>query len=176
MSLCKKVNEYSTKLLVVSMNISALQIMNHNFVDKFKSLIEKVGVSPSLIGIEITETVLMENMKENTKKLKALKALGVKISLDDFGTGYSSLNYLVHLPLSQVKIDQSFVRGMSQGEEFIRLVKLIVNIAHTLSLPVVAEGVEYEEDLKLLQSLKIDYIQGYYFSKPVCEEEALKLI
>ena len=172
----KKVNEYSTKLLVVSMNISALQIMNHNFVDKFKSLIEKVGVSPSLIGIEITETVLMENMKENTKKLKALKALGVKISLDDFGTGYSSLNYLVHLPLSQVKIDQSFVRGMSQGEEFIRLVKLIVNIAHTLSLPVVAEGVEYEEDLKLLQSLKIDYIQGYYFSKPVCEEEALKLI
>ena len=80
------------------------------------------------------------------------------------------------MPLSQVKIDQSFVRGMSQGEEFIRLVKLIVNIAHTLSLPVVAEGVEYEEDLKLLQSLKIDYIQGYYFSKPVCEEEALKLI
>lgn len=172
----KKINQEVSEPLVVSMNISALQIMNYNFVDKFKSFIEKVNISPSLVGIEITETVLMENMKENTKKLKELKELGVKISLDDFGTGYSSLNYLVHLPLSQIKIDRSFVRGMNQGDEFIKLVKLIINIAHTLSLPIIAEGVEYEEDLNLLKSLKVDYIQGYYFSKPVCEEEALKLI
>lgn len=172
----KKVNQVSKEPLVVSMNLSALQIMNHNFVNKFKSLIEKVDVDPNLIGIEITETVLMENMKENTKKLKDLKELGIKVSLDDFGTGYSSLNYLVHLPLSQVKIDRSFIRGMNQGDEFIKLVKLIINIAHTLSLPVVAEGVEYEEELKLLKSLNVDYIQGYYFSKPVSEQEALSLI
>lgn len=172
----KKINQISSKPIIVSMNISSLQIMNHNFVDKFKSMLQMVDVSPSLVGIEITETVLMENMNENTKKLKELKELGVKISLDDFGTGYSSLNYLVHLPLSQVKIDRSFVQGMAKGEEFIKLVTLIINISHTLSLPVVAEGVEYQEELELLNSLNVDYIQGYYFSKPICVEEALQLL
>ncbi len=158
------------------MNISALQIMNHNFVDKFKAFMNEVGVLSEQIGIEITETVLMENIEENRKKVQELKELGVMISLDDFGTGYSSLNYLMHLPLSKVKLDRSFIKRLTDSEESVTLVKLIIDLAHSLSLPVVAEGVEVIEELKLLEQMNVDYIQGYYFSKPLCETEALKLL
>lgn len=136
----------------------------------------EVGVLPEQIGIEITETVLMENIEENRKKVQELKELGVMISLDDFGTGYSSLNYLMHLPLSKVKLDRSFIKRLTDSEESVTLVKLIIDLAHSLSLPVVAEGVEVIEELKLLEQMNVDYIQGYYFSKPLCETEALKLL
>lgn len=172
----KKINQNREKPIVVSVNISALQIMNHNFVDKFKALMNEVGVLPEQIGIEITETVLMENIEENQKKVRELKNLGVMISLDDFGTGYSSLNYLMYLPLSKVKLDRSFIQRMRNRNEFISLVKLIIDIAHSLSLPVIAEGVEVKEELDLLEQMKVDYIQGYYFSKPLCEADALRLI
>lgn len=172
----KKINQNREKTIVVSVNISALQIMNHNFVDKFKAFMNEVGVLPEQIGIEITETVLMENIEENRKKVQELKELGVMISLDDFGTGYSSLNYLMHLPLSKVKLDRSFIKRLTDSEESVTLVKLIIDLAHSLSLPVVAEGVEVIEELKLLEQMNVDYIQGYYFSKPLCETEALKLL
>lgn len=118
----------------------------------------------------------MENMDENTKKLKELKELGITISLDDFGMGYSSLNYLMYLPLSKLKLDRSFIQRMANKREFIALVKLVIDIAHSFSLAVVAEGVELLEELMILEEMNADYIQGYYFSKPLCEVEALKLI
>lgn len=172
----KKINCNRQEPIVVSVNISALQIMNPNFVENFKYLMNQVGVLPNQIGIEITETVLMENMDENTKKLKELKDLGITISLDDFGMGYSSLNYLMYLPLSKLKLDRSFIQRMANKREFIALVKLIIDIAHSFSLAVVAEGVEVLEELTILEEMNADYIQGYYFSKPLCEVEALKLI
>ena len=171
-----QINQHREKPLVVSINISALSIMNDNFVDNLKSLIKQANVNPNYIGIEITETVLMENINENMTKILQLKDLGITISLDDFGTGYSSLNYLIHLPLSKVKIDRSFIQGMGKQEEFKDLVRLIINIAHSLDLPVVAEGVEVKDELDILKSMEIDTIQGYYFSRPVDKENAISLV
>ncbi|MDO5793409.1 MAG: EAL domain-containing protein [Turicibacter sp.] len=171
-----QINQHREKTIVVSINISALSIMNDNFVDNLKSLIKQANVNPNYIGIEITETVLMENINENMTKILQLKDLGITISLDDFGTGYSSLNYLIHLPLSKVKIDRSFIQGMGKQEEFKDLVRLIINIAHSLDLPVVAEGVEVKDELDILKSMEIDTIQGYYFSRPVDKENAISLV
>ena len=171
-----EINQNRENPIVVSINISALQIMNDNFVDNFKSLIKQANVNPNYIGIEITETVLMQNINENIKKIRELKDLGITISLDDFGTGYSSLNYLINLPLSKVKIDRSFIKGMGKQDEFKSLVRLIIDIAHSLQLPVISEGVENEEELEILKQMDIDNIQGYYFSKPISKEDALLLI
>lgn len=172
----KKINKKRENKIIVSTNISAIQIMNDNFVDNFKKLIKDVGVEPNCIGIEITETVLLKNIEENIKKVKALKDLGIIISLDDFGTGYSSLNYLIKLPLSQVKIDRSFIKGMNSRHEYIKLVKLIIDIAHSISIPVIAEGVEDSNELRILEDMNIDAIQGYLLSKPLNESEAEKII
>ena len=163
----KKINENREKKIIVSVNISAVQIMKHSFVRTIKKIIDETGVDPKNVGIEITETVLLQNMGENILKIKELKDIGIKISLDDFGTGYSSFSYLVKIPLTNIKIDKSFVWGMKDSEEYRTLVKLCVDTAHALNLKVVAEGVETEEDLKLLQYMKVDHIQGYLFSKPL---------
>ena len=135
----------------------------------------KMNVNPEHIGIEITETVLLENIGENIEKIKKLKELGITISVDDFGTGYSSLNYLVKLPISIVKIDKSFIKGMKKGNDYRTLVRLIIEMSHSLSLQVVAEGVESQEQLDELRQMNANFIQGYVFSKPLSKEEALKL-
>lgn len=166
-SFSKKINENRTKKVIVSVNISAVQIMKHNFVRTIKKIIVETGVNPTDIGIEITETVLLQNIGENILKIKELKDIGIKISLDDFGTGYSSFSYLVKIPLSNIKIDKSFILGMKDSEEYRTLVKLCIDTAHALNLKVIAEGVERVEDLILLKSMKADYIQGYLFSKPL---------
>ena len=171
----KKVNSISDKDIVVSVNISALQIMKDKFVEKLLLNMNKMNVNPEHIGIEITETVLLENIGENIEKIKKLKELGITISVDDFGTGYSSLNYLVKLPISIVKIDKSFIKGMKKGNDHRTLVRLIIEMSHSLSLQVVAEGVESQEQLDELRQMNANFIQGYVFSKPLSKEEALKL-
>lgn len=171
----KKINEGRKDKIVVSINVSALQIMEDDFVAKVKRNIDEVGVSPEIIGVEITETVLLENLDENLVKINALKDLGMKVALDDFGTGYSSLNYLVKLPLSHVKIDKSFITNMSNGSEYIKLIGLIIEITHSLGLKVIAEGVERYDELIILEGMGIDFIQGYLFSKPLPQEEAENL-
>lgn len=171
----KKINEGRNEKLVVSINISALQIMEDNFLEHFIELINQVEVSPEIIGVEITETVLIENIDKNINKIIALKNMGIKVALDDFGTGYSSLSYLVKLPLSHVKIDKSFIRNMKNGNEYIKLIGLIIEAAHSLRLKVVAEGVEKYEELAILDEMGIDFIQGYLFSRPLPQEAAEKL-
>ena len=166
-SFAKKINENRDKKVIVSVNISAVQIMKHSFVRTVKKVIEETGVDPKNIGIEITETVLLKNIEENILKIKELKDIGIKISLDDFGTGYSSFSYLVKIPLSNIKIDKSFIWGMKDSDEYRTLVKLCIDTAHALNLRVVAEGVETEEELGLLRYMKADFIQGYLFSKPL---------
>lgn len=166
-SFAKKINNNREKKVIVSVNISAVQIMKHNFVRTIKKIIDETGVEPNTVGIEITETVLLQNIGENILKIKELKDIGIKISLDDFGTGYSSFSYLVKIPLSNIKIDKSFIWGMKDSEEYRTLVKLCIDTAHALNLKVVAEGVETVEDLGLLKYMKADFIQGYLFSKPL---------
>ncbi|MGL6105743.1 sensor domain-containing protein [Romboutsia sp.] len=171
-----KINKNRKEKLVVSFNVSSIQIMNTNFVKEIKEILNETQVCADCIGIEITETVLLENINENIEKIKILKNLGIKISLDDFGTGYSSLNYLVKLPLSVVKIDRSFIVDMENSQEYVTLVKLIIEISHTLNFEIIAEGVENEKQYNMLKEMGVDYIQGYLFSKPLNESEALKLI
>ena len=121
--------------------------------------------------MEITESLLMEDVAGNIKKLKALRDLGMKISIDDFGTGYSSLGYLAKLPVHTLKIDRSFIITMLNEPDTMTLVQTIISLAHSLRLTVVAEGVEEEEQAKMLRLLRCDQMQGYLFSKPLPVEE-----
>lgn len=176
MEFSRKINENRKRNIVISINISSIQIMKNNFVRKIKKYLGEIGADPKNIGLEITETVLLQNIEENIEKIKELRDIGVKISLDDFGTGYSSFSYLVKLPLNNIKIDKSFVKGMTEAEEYKKLIKLTVDTARALKLNVVGEGVETERDFEILKEIGIDYIQGYLFSKPIPEKEAMELL
>jgi EAL domain-containing protein (putative c-di-GMP-specific phosphodiesterase class I) len=119
------------------------------------------------IDIEITESLIMEDISGNIEKLHALRAMNVSISIDDFGTGYSSLAYLAKLPVQILKIDRAFITAMLGDSDYMTLVSTMISLAHSLRLKVVAEGVESEDEAKILRLLRCDQIQGYLVSKPV---------
>ena len=175
-SFSKKINTFRENKIVISVNISALQIMKSNFVKNIKKILNKIDVDPKIVGIEITETVLLKNIEENLLKIKELKDIGITISLDDFGTGYSSFCYLVKLPLTNIKLDKNFIWGMKDSDEYKTLVKLCVDTAHALNLKIVAEGVETTEELDILKKMNVDFIQGYLFSKPIPENKVIELL
>jgi PAS domain S-box-containing protein/diguanylate cyclase (GGDEF)-like protein len=154
----------------IAVNVSAIQLRQRDFVDVVKEAIS-TGANPTAIDVEITESLLMEDVAGNIKKLKALRDLGMKLSIDDFGTGYSSLGYLAKLPVHTLKIDRSFIIGMLNDADTMTLVSTIISLAHSLRLDVVAEGVEEEEQAKMLRLLRCDQMQGYLFSKPLPVEE-----
>jgi PAS domain S-box-containing protein/diguanylate cyclase (GGDEF)-like protein len=159
----------------IAVNVSALQLRQRDFVDVVKEAIAH-GADPTAIDVEITESLLMEDVAGNIKKLKALRDLGMKISIDDFGTGYSSLGYLAQLPVHTLKIDRSFIMKMVNDPNAMTLVQTIISLAHSLRLSVVAEGVEQEEQAKLLCLLRCDEMQGYLFSKPIPMEQLTPLL
>jgi EAL domain-containing protein (putative c-di-GMP-specific phosphodiesterase class I) len=150
--------------------------MQPDFVENVRNIVVETGVNPAWLDLEITETSLMESFDFNKKKLGEIKKLGISISLDDFGTGYSSLNYLKTLPIDCVKIDKGFVDTMLQSEKDSKIINSIIKLAHNIGLKVVAEGVEDENQFQLLRDYKIEFIQGYYFSKPVNYNEVVILI
>lgn len=156
---------------VLSINVSAPQFQQLDFVDKLNSLLKHYEVPAGQLKLELTESVLMQNLDEVIHKINELKQLGIQFALDDFGTGYSSLSYLMKLPFDVLKIDVSFVRDMFQSKQKEAIVQTIVQLAHNLGLKVVAEGVETEKHFDYLSSLGCDYFQGYLFSKPVAEPE-----
>lgn len=151
----------------VAVNVSSLQLAQNEFVDSVRKLLEKYDISGDLIEFEITESIIMQDVKASIVKLKALTELGSEISIDDFGTGYSSLNYLTCLPLSRLKIDKSFINGMTVSSDSLMIVSSVIALAHGLNLKVIAEGVETEEQLKLLKQLNCDEIQGYFAYRPL---------
>jgi diguanylate cyclase len=150
--------------------------MQPDFVENVRSIVVETGVNPAWLDLEIPETSLMESFDSNKKKLEEIKKLGISISLDDFGTGYSSLNYLKPLPIDCVKIDKGFVDTMLQSEKDSKIINSIIKLAHNIGLKVAAEGVEDENQFELLRDYKIEFIQGYYFSKPVNYNEVIILI
>src|SRR5579859_2484667 len=159
----------------VAVNVSARQLRDPQFVqDVQRALNTQEGLKPAL-ELEITESLLMEDIERNIEWLKALRDLGVTVAIDDFGTGYSSLNYLARLPMDTLKIDRSFVVSMTQSPVNRTIVSTIISLAHALGLKVVAEGVETEEQLNLLRLLKCDEIQGYLLSRPVPSEAIASL-
>lgn len=158
-----------------AVNVSALQLKQVDFVDSVLDAIAGFGKSP-LLDLEITESVLLDDIDESTRKLQILRHAGVEVSVDDFGTGYSSLNYLARLPVDTLKIDRSFVMRMREAGYPRNIVAMIVSLAHTLGLKVIAEGVEEDEQMTLLRELGCDQIQGYLFSRPLPANEIEPLL
>jgi EAL domain-containing protein (putative c-di-GMP-specific phosphodiesterase class I) len=160
----------------IAVNISALQLRQKDFVDSvLDAITEFEGVSP-LLDLEITESVLLDDIEESTKKLQALRRAGVEIAVDDFGTGFCSLSYLARLPVDTLKIDRSFVVRMRDAGYPRNIVAMIVSLAHTLGLQVVAEGVEDGEQVRLLRELGCDQIQGFFISRPVPADQVGALL
>ncbi|SDN03734.1 MULTISPECIES: putative bifunctional diguanylate cyclase/phosphodiesterase [Lachnospira] len=164
---CKDWNDRGFKDFRVSVNLSVVQLMQFDIVDSIKEIIERTEVDPSNIYVEVTESFAINDMERVIAILKALKGLGIKIALDDFGTGYSSLNYIKRLPLDIIKIDKTFIDDIIEDEYSRAFVKLIVDLSKTLKTKVVAEGVETEEQYIMLRDFGVDYIQGFYFGKPI---------
>ena len=154
-----------------SVNVSALQLRQKDFVDSVLDAISALGGRAPLLDVEITESVLVDDIDESTRKLQALRRAGVEVSVDDFGTGFCSLSYLARLPVDTLKIDRSFVVRMGDAGYPRNIVAMIVSLAHTLGLRVVAEGVEDDEQVRLLRELGCDQIQGFYVSRPVPPED-----
>jgi len=145
-------------------NVSAIQLRQRDFVSVVEQAIID-GIAPTGIDLEITESLIMEDIQGNIAKLNSVRALGMKIAVDDFGTGYSSLGYLAKLPVQALKIDRSFITDMHKDADAMSLVSTIISLAHSLRLKVIAEGVETEEQAKFLHLLRCDEMQGYLFSK-----------
>ncbi len=145
----------------IAVNVSPLQLRNRGFVAEIE---QAIGIDPHAaagLELEITESLIMEDVKHSIASLQAIRAMGVTIAIDDFGTGFSSLSYLSKLPVDTLKIDRSFVIDMTAGPQGLALVSTIINLAHSLKLKVVAEGVETEEQSRLLRLLNCDEMQGY---------------
>ena len=151
----------------VSVNVSRMDIYDDRLEDRLVSLVEENGLSSGELLLEITESAYAENAKQLIDVVASLRSKGFLVEMDDFGTGYSSLNMLSVLPVDALKLDMQFVKNVNKDAKSLRLVQLIMGIADFLSVPVIAEGVEEEEQLKLLKQVGCSIIQGYYFSKPV---------
>ncbi len=152
--------------LVVRVNVSARQLAHDNLIEIVAAALERTGMEPSHLCLEVTESVLVEDPESSIRTLAALKRLGVKIAVDDFGTGYSSLEYLRSFPVDCVKIDRSFVRGIPHSSEDVAIVNAVIELGHALGLSVTAEGVETSEQLGNLQTTGCDTAQGFLFSRP----------
>jgi diguanylate cyclase (GGDEF)-like protein len=155
----------------IAVNVSALQLRNRGFIDEVRTLVESHSNVAGGLELEITESLIMEDVMHSISSLQAIRALGLTVAIDDFGTGFSSLSYLSKLPVDTLKIDRSFVINMTLTPEGLSLVSTIINLAHGLKLKVVAEGVETEEQARLLRLLSCDEMQGYLFSKPVAADK-----
>jgi EAL domain-containing protein (putative c-di-GMP-specific phosphodiesterase class I) len=162
--------------LVMAVNVSAHQFAEQDFVPHLEAILKQHAVDPARLKLELTEGVVLNDIAEVVEKMKALNELGVRLSLDDFGTGYSSLAYLKQLPVSQLKIDQSFVRDITTDPSDAGMVRSIIDMAKNFGHDVIAEGVETEEQLNFLKLHGCMAYQGYYFSKPVPLEELQRLV
>lgn len=166
----------ASRSLAVSVNISAGHLEEAAFVNDLKDILAKTGLPPGNLKLEITESAVMENAEAAIEILKAVKALGVKLSIDDFGTGYSSLSYLHRLPIDTLKVDRSFVSSMDDSTENAEIVRTVIALANSLNLSVIAEGIESMDQYYGLRRLGCEYGQGYLFSKPVSSRDAGRMI
>lgn len=162
--------------LRVSVNVSTTQLKDDHLIDIIKSIPEKTGMDLKYLEIEITESVLMNSFEHNLKLINQMKELGCSIALDDFGTGYSSFNYLTQIPIDTLKIDKSFIDGICSNEKDRCIADSIIDLAHKMDISVVAEGVEDNEQLQILQNQFCDTLQGYLFSKPLNSTDFIELL
>ncbi|KXS31415.1 MAG: Diguanylate cyclase/phosphodiesterase with PAS/PAC sensor(S) [Candidatus Gallionella acididurans] len=160
-----------TRDLVLAVNVSAKQFRQSGFAAEVRDVVQRHGIKPSLLKLELTEGMLLENIEDAIATMSTLNEIGIQFSLDDFGTGFSSLQYLKRLPLDQLKIDQSFVRDIATDNSDKAIVRTIIAMAQSLGMAVIAEGVETEQQRQLLLENGCVHYQGYLFSKPVPLDE-----
>lgn len=171
---CKQLKSWQNKGLEVgklAVNLSSLQFNQPNLIGKIKDVLLETGLSADCLGLELTESIIMNNLDTTIQVLEELKAMGIRLSVDDFGTGYSSLNYLKRFPLDELKIDKSFVADVDTDTHNAGIVTAIIAMAESLGLTLVAEGVETEQQLKFLDDAGVTTIQGFLFSQPVPSQE-----
>ncbi len=159
----------------LAVNVSALQFRHPHFVEEVVEVLKSTGANPARLKLELTESLLLDDVEDIIRRMTTLRALGVRFSLDDFGTGYSSLSYLKRLPLDQLKIDQSFVRDLLTDPNDAAIARTIVNLAHSLDLGVIAEGVETPEQRDMLASVGCLHWQGYLFGRPAPASALLRI-
>lgn len=160
----------------IAVNISALQLMQENFVPMVAMILENHGLPSRVLELEITETVLLKALEENSRKIRQLRELGVSVALDDFGTGYSSLSYLHHLPISTLKIDKSFIDTAGSLSDRDSLLASMIRMGHVMDLSIVGEGIETGQQAECLKDLGCDRIQGYYLARPMPERDLWKFL
>lgn len=173
-----KIKEHFPHLpqLQVSVNVSSRQMRDHRLLEKVDEILAKTALNPQDLKLEMTETLLMDNLDLATDVLLALRERNIEISLDDFGTGYSSLSYLHRFPINTLKVDRSFVTSMKPNDENTAIVHTILALAHSLGLDVIAEGIETEMQLTQLHNLGCELGQGYYFSPPIPPEQLVECL
>jgi EAL domain-containing protein (putative c-di-GMP-specific phosphodiesterase class I) len=162
--------------VTMSVNLSSRQFSQADLIEQVSSALRDAGLRAANLKLEITESMVMENIDTAIDMLMQLRGLGVGLSIDDFGTGYSSLSYLHRFPIDTLKIDRSFVTQMTDNAENAEIVRTIVTLARSLDMDVIAEGVETMEQLRQLGGLGCDYGQGYLFSRPVGAGPAVELL
>lgn len=178
----RQLKEWETtghSIIPVAVNVSPQELVGHSFVDYIREGLCRHGVAPRWLELEITETAILNNIDAARQTISELSEMGITIALDDFGTGFSSLSFLTEFDIQTIKIDRSFVAGMSlrgQRTPHCSIVEAMVSLAHSLGITVVAEGVEIEEQLDFLQLVECDEVQGYFFSCPVSAEEFEELV
>jgi EAL domain-containing protein (putative c-di-GMP-specific phosphodiesterase class I) len=160
----------------VSVNVSPRQLAQPDVVDVVSAALERTGLDPGCLCLEVTESVLVQDAESAERVLSALRNRGVRLSIDDFGTGWSSLTYLQQFPVDEIKLDRSYVGKVDRDEGSASIVGALVGMAHSLGLTVTAEGVETQAQLEFLRSQGCDAAQGYYFSRPVPPAEAVEVL
>ena len=162
--------------LSISVNLSAKQFSQNDLITRITAILERTGLAPERLNLEITESTIMESSYAAITKLQELKQLGIRCHIDDFGTGYSSLSYLYRFPSAALKIDRSFIRKMTDSRQHAGIVQTIINLAHNLEMFVIAEGVETSQQFIQLKELNCEYIQGFWYSLPLDWKEVLALL
>ena len=170
-----EINKDGEKNLRISSNISVRHLMKNDFIEEIKNLIDGMGVKAEDFKMEITESIMIDSDEKALQRIEEIKALGMQVAIDDFGTGYSSLSYLHKFPANLLKIDKSFIDVMNTNESSKQYVATIISIGHILNLEVISEGVETSDQIKTLEEIGCDYIQGYIWGKPMPIEEAKEL-
>lgn len=160
----------------LSVNISAKQFLYINFIKELREILHQTGINPDLLKLELTETAVIDNIEDVISKMQILKKMGIQVSLDDFGIGHSSLVYLKKLPVTQIKVDQSFVHDVLTDSNDAAIIKMVLAVGKTINCDIVAEGVEQPEQFELLKSFGCHYFQGFYFSKPLTAANFEKLV
>ncbi|WP_242032125.1 putative bifunctional diguanylate cyclase/phosphodiesterase [Microcoleus sp. FACHB-672] len=178
-SVCTQLAEWKSRGLPplrIAVNLSGRQFHHSNLCENVVRILTKTGINPSYLDLELTERIIVQRVEENITTLKQLKALGIQISIDDFGTGYSSLNYLKQFPFDTLKIDRCFVSNIASDSKNAAITKAMIQMAHSLNLKVIAEGVETEAELAFLKQSECDEMQGYLFSRPLPKSEFENLL